>query len=639
MATKYWSRVRKGTSGTRIFSAYLALVLAVAMVGPGLSVYAAEGVEIVAEPIVEQVVDPGPAPADAPEESPAKEADLPASELAEALPDLPVADAVIPEPEPSVEKPVTVSSVVALPIVITPSSLVTPVLSGNHNPPLTAGGVRIEDPGDGTYGPDDVDDSKPTVPADFEIVIETYETGAGWFFDWSSNYPISSIVVKGGSAGAYIYTYGAGVYSDTGLHAPANPNGKWAGLSHLDFYFGEDAQPETGDLVVYKFYDTNENGVHDPGEAMLENWEFTVTRETPPILDMAPAAIALIDSGYTDVDGELSFTGLDPGEYVVTETLKPGWTNTTTLARTVQVVAGETTAVWFGNIENELPPETGDLVVYKFYDTNENGVHDPGEAMLENWEFTVTRETPPILDMAPAAIALIDSGYTDVDGELSFTGLDPGEYVVTETLKPGWTNTTTLARTVQVVAGETTAVWFGNIEQFLPFTELDLAIRKLANKSIASPGELITYTLTYWNNGELSAENYTIVDDYDERYVTVVNANGGTVSGGKISWAFPGPLAKADGSKTLTYTVRVIADMPDGTTNVDNVVVIDHPLDSDKTNNTDNERVVVRVTDPFLPFTEPFLPFTGAESLMLVVLAALATTLGFALRLRSGDTV
>src|SRR5574340_1183310 len=43
MLNTLWRRVRSGTSGARFFSAYMALALVVAMVSPGLAVYASEG--------------------------------------------------------------------------------------------------------------------------------------------------------------------------------------------------------------------------------------------------------------------------------------------------------------------------------------------------------------------------------------------------------------------------------------------------------------------------------------------------------------------------------------------------------------------------------------------------------------------
>ncbi|MBN1193286.1 MAG: DUF11 domain-containing protein [Coriobacteriia bacterium] len=166
------------------------------------------------------------------------------------------------------------------------------------------------------------------------------------------------------------------------------------------------------------------------------------------------------------------------------------------------------------------------------------------------------------------------------------------------------------------------------IDTYLPFTELDLAITKSANRSVADVGDVITYTLTYWNNGDLAAENFTISDDYDERYVTLVDAGGGAASGGVITWTLPGPLTAAGGKQTLTYSVRVKDDMPEGRTNVDNVVVIRHPRDSNDSNDTASHRVVVEVD-------EPFLPFTGAEYLLLILAVIIAGVVGLALRLAS----
>ena len=167
------------------------------------------------------------------------------------------------------------------------------------------------------------------------------------------------------------------------------------------------------------------------------------------------------------------------------------------------------------------------------------------------------------------------------------------------------------------------------IEGFLPFTEVDLAITKAANKDTADPGELVTYKLTYWNTGDKPATDFTIVDDFDQRYVTIENAAGGVVADGKITWTIPGPLVAADGKKTITYTVRIAGTMPDGATNVDNVVIITVPDDADESNDRATERVVV---------SEPFLPFTGGDYLLLLVAALAAAGTGVSLRMKAART-
>lgn len=373
--------------------------------------------------------------------------------------------------------------------------------------------------------------------------------------------------------------------------------------------------PDRGDLEVYKYLDADGDAEHDPTEDMLENWEFTLRNGTG----------AVVGTGTTDQYGKLVFGNLAPGAYTVTETLTSGWDNTTALMQEATVRDDETAALWFGNRPDEDEPELGTLIIHKYEDADEDQVHDPDEDMLEGWEFSVINPAGPVVEDVSASVALIGSGKTNAAGTLTFVDLEPGTLRVTETLQDGWKSTTGLTRDAVIVAGQTTHVWFGNVP-FAPFTELDLAITKLADDHTVDEGQLVTYTLTYWNlMTEEDAYNYTIVDDYDERYLTIVNANGGVVSGGKITWTFAGPLSAAMGKQTLTYTARVVADMPDKTTNIDNVVVIDDDRDFNYSNNKDDERVV------YTP-DEPFLPFTGGSYWILLVAAATAAGIGLVLR-------
>lgn len=161
---------------------------------------------------------------------------------------------------------------------------------------------------------------------------------------------------------------------------------------------------------------------------------------------------------------------------------------------------------------------------------------------------------------------------------------------------------------------------------YLPFVEPDLAIEKVADKHVLNPGDTVKYTLTYRNVGEGPATDFTITDDYDERYLTIVDSSGGVVADGKIVWNLPGPLTKNDAPRTITYTAKVKTSMPAGTTNIDNVVVIRDPEDKNPANDRDDERVKVTVE---------FLPFTGGETTNLLLAAAFTAGSGLVLRRKS----
>jgi len=761
--SKMWKRARGVDRGTRIFAAYLTIVLVVAMAAPGLAAQPSKhGKNGKSGSAAEEPVLVAPASEPAAPDAPAPEVAEPAAPS----PDAPAPDAPAPSPEPAsepvpaevpavpaVEGPTptvaaasVVEPVVALSSAIGPSASVTPVFVPG-NPALGDGGIKIQPPVSGTYRYDDAAEvNEPGVPDDFELVVTVDADGKT--FSFTCNYLITQVIVKGGPD-AYAYNYPGGTYGDSDLVSPTMANGQVPGLSHMNFYFKEIEDPEEGSLKVYKYLDENENGEYDEGEEMLEDWDFTLTRESAPIgpVSVVASAIELVGLGSTDINGELLFGELAVGEYAVTETLQDGWHCTTGLKRFAEVKDGETAELWFGNHPDPEVPETGDLLIHKYLDENENDQYDEGELMLGNWEFTVTIETPPLVGgVTDAAVALVGTGVTDFDGELPFGGLDPDEYtvretlqdgwhttgqltrtatvavgetahvwfgnhpdpqdpetgaliihkyndenengeydtgeamlpgweftvvnpagpvvpnavdasvaligsgqtgtdgtlgfgdlnpgtvIITETMQDGWKSTTGISEEAQIVAGQTTHVWFGNAEDFLRFTELDLAITKVADDHTVDEGQLVTYTLTWWNlMTEEDAIDYTIVDDYDERYLTIVNANGGTVAGGKITWTFAGPLSAAMGKQTLSYTARVIADMPDAVTNIDNVVVIDDDRDFNPTNNRDDERVVYRPTTP----DDPFLPFTGGEYLMLLIAAATAASVGLVLRVQS----
>ncbi|MDI6712103.1 MAG: SdrD B-like domain-containing protein [Anaerosomatales bacterium] len=252
---------------------------------------------------------------------------------------------------------------------------------------------------------------------------------------------------------------------------------------------------------------------------------------------------------------------------------------------------------------------------HKFSDDDGNGVWDaPGEVGLPGWTIALYRMSSGD-GMQPAAVpdpapgfALYDTTVTGEGGAYSFAGLLPGTYYVAEEQQEGWTQTAAPDGTFVVTNGTAlTDLDFGNQEEFLPFTDTDIV--KSADKSTAEPGDLVTYTLTYSNIGDGIIESVRIVDDYDERYMTPVDTAGGTVVDGTIVWIDTVPLGPGE-SRTITYTMRISEDMPEGTTVLRNVAVI-NPGGHESS-------WTVRVT-----VEEPFLPFTGSNG-FLVLLAVLA---------------
>jgi len=101
-----------------------------------------------------------------------------------------------------------------------------------------AGGTKINDPESGVAYAVSFDGFAGT------ITFTITNSPAGPLLAFQTDSPdhlVTSMLVKGGPTSAILYTYaGDGVDSDTGLHAPVNPNnGKYYGVSHICSYLAK----------------------------------------------------------------------------------------------------------------------------------------------------------------------------------------------------------------------------------------------------------------------------------------------------------------------------------------------------------------------------------------------------------------
>jgi hypothetical protein len=90
--------------------------------------------------------------------------------------------------------------------------------------------LKVEPVADGTF-----------TDGTLTVTIDVRETADGPVFDWTSNIGVDAVFAKGGPTGnLYLYDPPTEATSDTGLHAPVNASGKFAGLSHISFCYDKD---------------------------------------------------------------------------------------------------------------------------------------------------------------------------------------------------------------------------------------------------------------------------------------------------------------------------------------------------------------------------------------------------------------
>jgi hypothetical protein len=105
--------------------------------------------------------------------------------------------------------------------------------------------------------------------SDFIVDITVNDTPEGPTVDFDANLGVDAVFVKGASDGN-LYVYSPAETSDTGLHAPLNASGKWAGLSHLSFCFNdtpeESASPSAQESVAESVPASAEQSAEASGE-------------------------------------------------------------------------------------------------------------------------------------------------------------------------------------------------------------------------------------------------------------------------------------------------------------------------------------------------------------------------------------
>lgn len=223
-----------------------------------------------------------------------------------------------------------------------------------------------------------------------------------------------------------------------------------AGQTFSGVDFGNDRDPTVTLITGTKFNDADGDGVRDPGEGSLGYWPIFLDTNSNDAYDLGEPLT------FTNIGGNYAFSGLSEGTYRIRELQRPGWTQTTTNPADVVVTTiGQTIGgVDFGNNRDDNTLITG----RKYFDTNTDGIFDPGEPGLAWWPIFIDTNSSGSYEAGEPLT------YTDWNGGYSFVGLPPGTYRVREAQFAGWTQTSVNPDDIVITADGQTfeGVDFGN---------------------------------------------------------------------------------------------------------------------------------------------------------------------------------
>lgn len=259
----------------------------------------------------------------------------------------------------------------------------------------------------------------------------------------------------------------------------------------------------------------------------------------------------LIASLTTGADGSYAFTNLAPGTYLVVETDPAGYVSTTPNRVGATVSAGGSATVDFGDyrLPNAASSSISGVV---FNDINANGIQDPGDGALSG----VT------VELRNHVGTVVATATTNALGGYSFSDLAAGLYIVSETDPAGYVSTTLNDVGVNLSAGTSATVHFGDQISGAALIA-DPAVTKYGTPREAAVGSTVVFTLTVGNTGNAAAPNVVVTDTkpaFLDILSITISPNGGltaAVTGNTFTINF-GTVTPSD-SYVVTVVTRVNA--------------------------------------------------------------------------------
>jgi uncharacterized repeat protein (TIGR01451 family) len=154
----------------------------------------------------------------------------------------------------------------------------------------------------------------------------------------------------------------------------------------------------------------------------------------------------------------------------------------------------------------------------------------------------------------------------------------------TATLNSSGAASVNLTATTPGTAVITLTEWCGvAVTATVEFQGFDLSISKSNGRTTVLPEDILTYTLTITNSGNLTTTGIVLTDTLPVNTTFLTASHSGVLTSGIVTW--PPFTVTAAGLTTRTVSVRVNYPLPTGVSSITNTATLTRPNDLTTTNN------------------------------------------------------
>ena len=254
---------------------------------------------------------------------------------------------------------------------------------------------------------------------------------------WDSGEPFTFTDANG----YYKFTVTAGTYTVREVQqagwsqdAPNNAQGEYtvtvaAGQDSHNNDFGNF---QLGSISGHKYLDADGSLVTTGDRTPVQGWTITLYNDANHN-NIAEAAEQVAQT-TTDANGVYQFTGLLPGDYLVKEQDQAGWTHLSP----AQINQNSLTSGQNLTNQDFINTQLSSISGHKYVDADGSLVTTSDETGVSGWTITLYNDANHN-NIAEAAEQVAQT-TTNASGAYQFTGLLPGDYIIKEEDKAGWTH-------------------------------------------------------------------------------------------------------------------------------------------------------------------------------------------------------